>query len=929
MNLPSLASPSRDRMYPATFLAMCLAVLPAALAQPTGFYLSSISQGSEPASPARLQVTRCCTPQFPSATVTLMTADGTASAGLDFVAVNTNLTFAVGEMTRDVEIPVLNDALIEEYEALRVFLTNAVSYPLNSDSTDITVGLADNDRGFVVRSAAPDYGYAWEDQGEAHFEVAIEGDFVLTTEASVNVATREITARAGRDYEAVNSTIIFAPGERVESFTVPLRNNLVADGDRSFNLVLSQSEGIAIAPYGEISCVIRDNELGYRLGVPRERGAAEGHVVMREGLPATLTLWRDGDYGITSSVRLYLTNSATWTDEGTATYGVDYPATNWVVTFGPGEKSRTFTMELSDEGLAEPTETLFLSLESLGDGVRVQTGTVEVTLLDGEFLPALVDPEFNVAIAPQEPRFYYQSVGAGLADGRAIYAADRAGYDGQVGTVILRVLANGRPDPAWQPFGSPYDYTALAVAPDGAVAVALGETRLIRLTAKGTLDTNFSGTDLLTPPRSLLFQPDGRILACGSGSIDRYLTNGTPDPAFTPVTSASEIADVALDSSGNLLVASFYTLERYRSNGTLDASFAFTASGDVSGFHSVVPLRDGKVLVLVANSTAGPLQLRLQSDGSQDPTFTPQPLSETFLVQIIRTGPDSLCRLQLAGQSDTAWPLERLQADGSSDPAAAPQQILVPDTGAGAAAKSPPTAAFFAGGDGSLLVAHSRLVNGQARNGLARLWPGATNRIVVNPDTARVSEAAGLAEVQIFRTGPLTSALTLPWTLEPVTAMPGTDYVPTNGTVTFAPGRRTATLMVSVHDNDRPDRDRLLRLRFDAPADGSAPPPAPLTIANDDPGFLPGGIHFLADDRVRLEVESGDVSFPGTGYGRFHLSRSALVETGNLDAGSGGAGFTSLWSRPLGHPINSEVIADDGGPTSLFFRVVRSKLLEP
>ena len=88
-----------------------------------------------------------------------MTADGTASAGLDFVAVNTNLTFAVGEMTRDVEIPVLNDALIEEYEALRVFLTNAVSYPLNSDSTDITVGLADNDRGFVVRSAAPDYGF--------------------------------------------------------------------------------------------------------------------------------------------------------------------------------------------------------------------------------------------------------------------------------------------------------------------------------------------------------------------------------------------------------------------------------------------------------------------------------------------------------------------------------------------------------------------------------------------------------------------------------------------------------------------------------------------------------------------------------------------------------------------------------------------------
>jgi len=66
---------------------------------------------------------------LPAATLELVTADGTAKAGLDYTAVKTNLTFAAGQSQQLVQIPLLNDALIEGEETFSVRLQNPVAYP--------------------------------------------------------------------------------------------------------------------------------------------------------------------------------------------------------------------------------------------------------------------------------------------------------------------------------------------------------------------------------------------------------------------------------------------------------------------------------------------------------------------------------------------------------------------------------------------------------------------------------------------------------------------------------------------------------------------------------------------------------------------------------------------------------------------------------
>src|SRR6185312_15070885 len=74
------------------------------------------------------------------------TSDGTATAGLDYIATNGQLTFADGETTKTISIPILNDALVENTETINLTL-NAPSggAGLAYHAGHTTLGLFDDD----------------------------------------------------------------------------------------------------------------------------------------------------------------------------------------------------------------------------------------------------------------------------------------------------------------------------------------------------------------------------------------------------------------------------------------------------------------------------------------------------------------------------------------------------------------------------------------------------------------------------------------------------------------------------------------------------------------------------------------------------------------------------------------------------------------
>jgi hypothetical protein len=76
------------------------------------------------------------------------------------------------------------------------------------------------------------------------------------------------------------------------------------------------------------------------------------------------------------------------TADGTATAGSDYQAAGGTLTFAPGETSKTVTVLVNGDRLAEPNETFFVNL----------SGPTNATIADGQGTGTIVDDEPRISI---------------------------------------------------------------------------------------------------------------------------------------------------------------------------------------------------------------------------------------------------------------------------------------------------------------------------------------------------------------------------------------------------------------------------------------------------------------------------------------------------------------------------------------------------
>jgi uncharacterized delta-60 repeat protein len=563
----------------------------------------------------------------------------------------------------------------------------------------------------------------------------------------------------------------------------------------------------------------------------------------------------------------------------------------------------------------EADEAFLLALEAgSGDGpVQVRPDTL-AHLLDSSVIPALVDPEFDVALPPLLRSYYggEEPLAVGLPDGKLVYVADRLSYDGQAGSVILRVLANGRLDPLWSPPTTHDPVTALALASDGTLLVAqipwgednLGDRQLYRLQTDGSRDSRFHPSTEASLIHSLQVYPDGRVLVLYPElpAFVRYLTGGEKDPTFT-----SRVLEVAptsfrVDGRGRVLVVARNGLLRLNADGTPDPSFLVVSGPNdppIEQIESVLPLTDGRLLLHGRLASNQAMLVRLNPDGGVDPDFAALPTGDR--VQLLRASDGA--SWFFGSSSDTPLFLERLLPDGSQDPAWSKQRILVLRNQADLDGSLGPRLVPVAGGD--FVVLNSDSVNGHPRHRAAKVSALPGLKVVVDPSTARTRENAGDAGVLLLRSGPISEPLTLGWSTEPITAVPGLDYTPMRGTVTFPAGHRDATVRVPLLDNDQLDQDRFVRLRFTVPSGDLVPPPAGFAIANEDLGFPPDGLRVLADGRVLVRP---------TGW----LNSDTYLEVGSLDAWRLGLETLRIGYRE----IFPELLLPGDGTSSQFFRLV-------
>ncbi|HEX3557712.1 MAG TPA: FG-GAP-like repeat-containing protein, partial [Pyrinomonadaceae bacterium] len=99
---------------------------------------------------------------------------------------------------------------------------------------------------------------ALESAGTAQVQVIRTGS--AESPVSVDFATGDGTARAGRDYTPVSGTLLFGIGERLKTISIPVTDNSALDGDRTLNVTLSNPVGGRLGSISQAVLTILDDD---------------------------------------------------------------------------------------------------------------------------------------------------------------------------------------------------------------------------------------------------------------------------------------------------------------------------------------------------------------------------------------------------------------------------------------------------------------------------------------------------------------------------------------------------------------------------------------------------------------------------------------------------------------------------------------------
>jgi large repetitive protein len=167
--------------------------------------------------------------------VNYATANGTAVAGADYDAASGKLTFAPGETTKSVLIPIRGDRSPESDESFVVRLQADKNTKIARGLGTVTI--LDNEPRIAFVNGV--IGAYEGNSGTTPFTFDISLLAAYDQPVTVNFATSDSTAVAGEDYLAASGTLTFAPGETIKTVTVMVIGDIAIEADEAFFLNLS------------------------------------------------------------------------------------------------------------------------------------------------------------------------------------------------------------------------------------------------------------------------------------------------------------------------------------------------------------------------------------------------------------------------------------------------------------------------------------------------------------------------------------------------------------------------------------------------------------------------------------------------------------------------------------------------------------------
>src|SRR4051794_3289132 len=193
-------------------------------------------------------------------------------------------------------------------------------------------------------------------ENAGHFDITVQRSGNTSLAAAVTVSVTGGTGANGTDYSfATPQTLNYAAGETTKKLSVTLNDNATANPPNKtvvFHLAVAGGSGFQVKGGANSTLTIVDDE-----GPGQIDFTSPAYTVLESGGLATISLIRTGASNLVESVAYAATS-------GGATVGADFTPTNGTVTFGVGEMTKTFQVQITDDSNAEAPENVNLALSN-------------------------------------------------------------------------------------------------------------------------------------------------------------------------------------------------------------------------------------------------------------------------------------------------------------------------------------------------------------------------------------------------------------------------------------------------------------------------------------------------------------------------------------------------------------------------------------
>lgn len=514
--------------------------------------------------------------------VRLSTADGSATSGVDYSGIVTNLEFGAGMTAVSNRIRIWNNARDQSNRTVNLALTEVQGGASFGKRTNAVLTIVDDDAPGVLGFSAAVYSAS---EGQSSVLITVVRTGGNSEGVTVNYEAVAGTAQASQDFTPKSGTLTFGSNQTTASFSIVITNDALYEPPETVLLRLrGPTGGATLGASSNAVLTINSDD------VPGVLSFSCPTYALPENTSGDIwiTVYRSGGTAGGVSVAFRTVN-------GTAIAGSDYEATNGVLTFAPSQTNAAFRLRLKDDCQPENDETLHLLLSNPTGGATLgaPVGAV-VTILNDDVQSVISLSATNYSVA---------ETGGGIW-----ITATRTGGVASAVTVQYETL-NGTATA-----GSDYTRAAgtLTFAPSQATASFRvpvtddstdepNETVLLRL-------SNPTGCAALgaSPTATLVIQDDEATLAGTYKVTGSYSSQGCLDPidnlnsAFRGDLTMSNRGGNWFDGEALFITTDIGGYARFYMSGAVDGiggiSGTYTAGSDASGTFTG-SLSDGRLQV--------------------------------------------------------------------------------------------------------------------------------------------------------------------------------------------------------------------------------------------------------------------------------------------------------------------------------------------